>query len=77
MRKARTDPIIPEIRAFRDEYAARFDYDVAAMFRDLRARQENSGRVYVSLPARRIEPGSEFGASARRKQGTNTPPDTL
>lgn len=75
MRKARTDSVIAEIWAIGDEHAARFDYDVAAIFRDLRARQENSGRVYVSLPARRIEPGSEFGASSRRKQGTNNPPD--
>ena len=34
-------------------YAAWFDYDVEAMFRDLRARQEASGRDYVRLPARR------------------------
>ena len=75
MRRVPTDPIIAEIRAFRDEYAARFDYDVAAMFKDLQTRQENSGRVYVSLPPRRIEPGSEFAASAHRKRGTNTPTD--
>ena len=49
----RTDPIIAELRAIRQAYAARFDYDVEAMFRDLRARQEASGREYVRLPARR------------------------
>ncbi len=49
----RTDPIIAELRAFRQVYAARFDYDVEAMFRDIRARQEASGREYVRLPARR------------------------
>ena len=76
MKTAPTDPFIAEIRAFRDEYAARFDYDVAAMFRDLQARQENSERVYVYRPARRIEPGSEFEDSAHRKQGKDTPPDT-
>ena len=48
-----TDPIIAELRAIRQAYAARFDYDVEAMFRDLRARQEASGREYVRLPARR------------------------
>lgn len=48
-----TDPIITELRGIRQAYAARFDYDVEAMFRDLRARQEASGREYVRLPARR------------------------
>ena len=48
-----TDPIIAELRAIRQAYAARFDYDVEAMFRDLRARQEASGREYIRLHARR------------------------
>ena len=47
-----TDPIIAELRAIRREYAARFNYDVDAMFRDIRAKQEASGREYVRLPAR-------------------------
>ena len=54
MPTTRTDPLIAEIRAVRDEYAARFDYDVAAMFRDLRARQDASKRVYVHRPARAV-----------------------
>lgn len=48
-----TDPIIAELRAIRQAYTARFDYDVEAMFRDLRARQEASRREYVRLPAPR------------------------
>ena len=53
MQTKQTDPIIAEVRAIRQAYAARFDYDVEAMFRDIRARQEASGREYVRLPARR------------------------
>ena len=53
METRQTDPIIAELRAIREAYAARFDYDVEAMFRDIRARQEASGRDYVRLPARR------------------------
>ena len=53
METRQTDPIIAELRAIRKAYAARFDYDVEAMFRDIRARQEASGREYVRLPARR------------------------
>ena len=54
MRKQPTDPIIAELRAVRDAHAARFNYDVKAIFRDLQARQKASGREYVSYPAKRL-----------------------
>ena len=54
MPKHPTDPIISEIRAVRDAHAARFDYDLAAIFRDIRAMQESSGRGYVRYPARSV-----------------------
>lgn len=54
MQKPPTDPIISELRAVRDAHAARFDYDVAAIFTDIRARQEASKREYVRFPARAI-----------------------
>ena len=47
-----TDPIIAEVRAVRDEHAARFGYDVKAIFRDIRSMQKASGRVFVRYPAR-------------------------
>ena len=53
MRTTRLDPVITEVRAIRDEYAARFGYDVGKIFRDLRDRQNASGRKYVRYPARR------------------------
>ena len=54
MRRQPIDPIISEVRAARDAHAARFDYDVAAIFRDIRAMQEESGREYVRFPARPV-----------------------
>ena len=53
MQTTQHDPIFTEVRAIREKYAARFDYDVGRMFRDLRARQKASGREYVCYPARR------------------------
>lgn len=53
MQTTQLDPIITEVRAIRDEYAARFDYDVGKMFRDLQGRQDASDRRYVCYPARR------------------------
>ena len=52
MKKFPADPIISEVRAVRDAHAARFDYDMATIFRDIRAMQDASGRVYVRRPAR-------------------------
>ncbi len=49
-----TDPIISEVRAVRDAHAARLDYNMAAIFRDIRAMQEASGREYVRYPARQV-----------------------
>ena len=54
MEKHPIDPIISDVRAARDAHVARFDYDVAAIFRDIRAMQEESAREYVRLPARAV-----------------------
>ena len=50
------DPIVEEIRAIRDEYARRFNYDIEAMCRDLRTREAQSGHEVVALPPKRIVP---------------------
>lgn len=68
MQTTRADPVIAEVRAVRDGYAARFGYDVSAIFRDLRARQETSGRVYVRYPARDVDAGSGLNDSAARSE---------
>jgi len=47
------DPIVEEIRKYREEYAARFNFDLAAICRDLHERTENSGRKVISLPPKR------------------------
>lgn len=54
MDKVPADPIIAELHSIRDAHAARFDYDVMAIFRDIQARQAASGRTYVRYPARRL-----------------------
>ncbi len=54
------DPILEEIWKFREEYAARFNYDIRAMVEDLRARQGKDGRKVVRLPPRPLEPRKEL-----------------
>ena len=56
MQITRHDPIIAEIRALRDEHAARFGYDVTRIFQDIRAMQDASDAEYVRYPARAASP---------------------
>lgn len=43
-----TDPIVDEVRRARDAYAARFDYDLRAILRDLKEQEQRSGCKVVS-----------------------------
>ena len=43
------DPIVEEIHKIRKEYAEKFDFDVDAMFQDLRKKQTESNRKIVSF----------------------------
>ena len=55
------DPIVKEVRRIREAYAAKFNYDLDAIFQDLKRQERESGRIYVSYPPRRI--GSKAVAS--------------
>jgi len=37
------DEIVDEVRAVREAYAARFNYDLAEMYKDLKAKEEGHG----------------------------------
>ena len=43
-----SDPIVDEVRRARDAYAARFNYDLRAIYRDLKDQEQRSGRKVVS-----------------------------
>ena len=58
MRTKETDPVIAEVRAARDGIAARAGYNVGAIFQRIREMQDESGREYVTYPARRIAEGT-------------------
>jgi len=48
------DPIVEEVRALRETHAARFNYDVDAIFEDLKRLERESGWTVVSLEPKRI-----------------------
>ena len=45
-----SDSIVDEVRRARDAYAARFNYDLRAIYRDLKEHEKRSGRRLVSPP---------------------------
>jgi hypothetical protein len=47
------DEIVEEIHRIRDEYAKSFNYDLNAIFEDLRKKQGESGRKFVDLSGNR------------------------
>lgn len=49
------DEIVEEVRKVRDEYAAKFDYDLEAIYKDIKKQEKKSHRKIVSLPAKKAE----------------------
>jgi hypothetical protein len=53
------DPIVDEVRSIRAAHAARFNYDLWAIYRDLKEQQERSGLKFVSFadePSQALKP---------------------
>jgi hypothetical protein len=48
------DPVLTEIRAVREAYAAKFAGDIKAMLADIQNRQRQGGRKVISRPAKRL-----------------------
>ena len=50
------DPIVAEVRRVRAAHAVQFNNDLLAIYRDLKAQEQKSGRQFTSYPARRVAP---------------------
>ena len=48
------DSLVDEVRAIREAYAERFQFDPDALYRDLKEQERASGRKLVTLPPRRF-----------------------
>jgi hypothetical protein len=49
------DKIVEEVRKVRDEYAAEFNYDLEAIYKDIKEQEKQSQRKVVSLPPKKPE----------------------
>ena len=56
------DPIVAEVRKVREAHAAKFNYDLMAIYRDLKEQEKNSGRTFVSYPPRRCKSVSQVAS---------------
>jgi hypothetical protein len=50
----REDPIVEEVRKVREAHAAQFNYDLRAIYRDLKEQEKKSSRAFVSYPPKRV-----------------------
>lgn len=57
------DPIVEAVRNVRDAYARRFNYDLDAIYRDLKEKELKSGRPVVTFPAKTED---DFGPDGAR-----------
>jgi hypothetical protein len=48
------DPIVEEVRTHRQAHAARYNYDLAAIFTAILEREKSSSRPVINRPPRRI-----------------------
>ena len=60
------DPIVEEIRKIREEHAARFNYDIDAIFEDLKRSERESGHPLVTLPPKKIAKPSRLTSPGGR-----------
>jgi hypothetical protein len=49
------DPIVKEVRKVREEQSAKFGHDLRRLYRELKEREKESGRSYVSYPPRQAK----------------------
>ena len=49
------DEIVEETRQVRDRYAAKFDYDLDAIYCDLKKQEEQDPEKFISLPPKQPE----------------------
>ena len=62
------DPIVDEVRRVRDAHAARFNYDLRAIFLDIKKREKERGLVFVNGVAKQPELGGTSPSSPPDRQ---------
>jgi hypothetical protein len=53
----KNDPIVEEVRQYREQHAAQFNYDLQAIYQDLKGQEHRSSQAFTSYSPRRLEAG--------------------
>jgi len=61
----KNDPIVAEVRRLREELAARFNYDIAAIAADARKRERAGKRRVIPEPPKKPAGNSEKASSLK------------
>jgi hypothetical protein len=67
------DPIVEEVRRVRDAHAARFNYDLDAIFEDIKEREKKSGLKFVQGVARQPAPNQALTGATHSVSPDATP----
>jgi hypothetical protein len=68
------DPIVEEIRTYRQAHAARYDFDLVEIFATILEREKSSMRPVVNRPPRRISENQTSNISSEIVQPQITSP---
>jgi hypothetical protein len=49
------DPIVEEVRQYREQHAAKFNYDLQAIYQDLKEQEQKSDQIFLSYSPKRLE----------------------
>ena len=60
------DPIVDEVRRAREAHAARFGYDLEAIFRDIKAQEREAGHQFINGQASARRPATAVPPLVRR-----------
>jgi hypothetical protein len=77
--QAVNDPIVDEVRRIRDAHAARFNYDLDAIFQDIKERELKNGHKFIQGVARQPMPNQALkltGADISVAPDSTTPEGT-
>ena len=60
------DPIVEEVRAVRTNFAARFGFDLRAIYNELKRLEKGSDRAFVSYSPRLVRDATSIAADGAR-----------
>ena len=74
------DPIVEEVRRVRDAHAGRFNYDLDAIFQDIKEQEKKCGHKFISgvairaVPNQAVQPAGVASPVSQDSKSPEAPP---